>query len=157
MSTISLRLRYFITYAHRIVLFYHINFFTPKWNLTFCKNVFIFKYFCVIINFKFRIFFVFFHKSIFVLEFTSTGFILFVLWYVLLYLLTITLNLWSYLMLHYMSYLILKSYNYKYLIIILFFKVFQQQQIFLHYVLNTFLYQYLETMTSLIFCEIHSL
>ena len=68
----------------------------------------------MIINFKFRIFFIFFHKSIFALEFTSTGSILFVLWYVLLYLLTITLNLWSYLMLRYMSYLILKSFNSKY-------------------------------------------
>ena len=34
--------------------------------------------------------------SIYVLGFTSTGFILIVLWYVLLYLLTISSNLWIY-------------------------------------------------------------
>ena len=41
-------------------------------------------------------FIIYFLDSIYVLGFTSTGFVLIVLWYVLLYLLTISSNLWIY-------------------------------------------------------------
>ena len=76
-------------------LFIQKYFFWPIWNIAFCKNIFIFRYSYIITNFKFRnlliIFFI--SKSILVHYFTSAGFILMVLWYALLYLLTKSSNL----------------------------------------------------------------
>ena len=62
------------------------NFFRPIWRANFCKNVFIFQYPYMITNFKFRIF-IFFSvpKLIYVPHFKLTGFILVVLWYVVVF------------------------------------------------------------------------
>ena len=69
-------------------VFNHKNFFGPIWNVNFCKNGFIFWYSYMIANLKLRIFIVIF----IVLDFTSKDFILIVLSYALLYLLTISGN-----------------------------------------------------------------
>ena len=69
------------------------NFFRPIINKIFRKNIFIFWYSNNITNFKFRIFIFNFSARVgfvLALDFTSTGFILIVLWYVLL---TISSNL----------------------------------------------------------------
>ena len=72
-------------------LFNHKDLFRPIWRVIFCKNVFIFWYSYLIANFRFRIFIIFSTlKSIYMLDFISTGFILMLLWYVLLYSLTIS-------------------------------------------------------------------
>ena len=68
------------------------NFFRPIWSVTFCKNVFIFWYSKNITNFKFKIF-ISLLESICILDVTRIGVILILLWYVLLYLLTISSNL----------------------------------------------------------------
>ena len=77
---------------HSIFNFFnHKSFFKPICRVTFCKNIFIFWYSNNTTNFKFRIFSWFsLIESMYALDFTSTGFILIVLWYVLLCLLTIS-------------------------------------------------------------------
>ena len=102
----------------------------------FGKTTFIFWYSNMITNLKFRIFFITYilSKSVYMFVFTT----LIVLWYVLLYLLTMWTNL------SICTFLIQTSYACK-------FWMFQQQWIFLHYVLNAFLYHYLVTMISLIY------
>ena len=69
------------------------NFFWPIRSIDFCKNVFVFWYSYLISNFKFRIIAItFFIRVNTRIIFSLTGFILIVLWYVLLYLLTILSN-----------------------------------------------------------------
>ena len=87
------------------------NFSGLIWNVTFCKNIFTFWYSNIISNFKFRIFinnsFTRVNISVW---FYITGFILIVLWYVLLSLLTISSNLlfihilwyWSHLLINFL-------------------------------------------------------
>ena len=54
------------------------DFFMPIWSITFCKNIFVFRYSNMLTNLGFSLVF-FLSKSIYVLDFTSTGFILIVL------------------------------------------------------------------------------
>ena len=82
-TKISLPLASLIIHVHGAVFFNHKNLLIPIWSATFFKNVFIFWYSNVINNLNFPYNF----------NFPSTGFILIVLWYVLLYLLTISSNL----------------------------------------------------------------
>ena len=94
---VSLPLRSLITYLHGTVFFYFTNnknFFRPVWwCASFSKNIFVFRNSYMISNFEFRIFIInFFLKLIYVLSLTSTGFILVVLWNVLLYSPTISSN-----------------------------------------------------------------
>ena len=70
----------------------HKNFFRSIWNVTFCKNAFIF-WNSYITNYKFRILFIIIFIKINICAWKSTGFILIVLWYALLHLLTISSNL----------------------------------------------------------------
>ena len=102
--TVSSPLRSLITYVHRIVFltfFNHKKFFRPIWSVNFCKNVFTFWNSNSITNFNFRIFIINFLSRLidflidwlYLFDFTSTGYILLVLRYVLLYLLTISSNL----------------------------------------------------------------
>ena len=73
------------------------NFFRPVWNIAFCKNVFIFWYSNNINNFKFRILIINFFTSVNVYAwFYISIFILIVLWYVSMYLLTISSSLLIY-------------------------------------------------------------
>ena len=67
---------------HSIFNFFnHKTLFRSIWSVTFCKNISTFLYSNNIRNFKFRVFIIEFPllKSTYVLEFTSTGFILIVL------------------------------------------------------------------------------
>ena len=86
------------------------NFFRPIWNIAFCKNVFVFRYSNYITNFKFRILIISFLTRFNICAwFSLTIFILIVLWYVLLYLLTL-----YHLIYQYTHFLILKLYTYKF-------------------------------------------
>ena len=84
---------------HSIFNFFnHKNFFRTIWSVTFYKNIFIFWCSNNITNFKFRLLLLLLLsisllQLIYAFDFTSTGFILFALWYVLLYLLIISYNL----------------------------------------------------------------
>ena len=70
------------------------NFFIPVWCVSFSKNIFVFRNSYVISNLKFRIFIInFFLKINICIIFNITGFILIVLWYVLLYSPTVSSNL----------------------------------------------------------------
>ena len=141
-----------ISQVHSIFKFFnHKNFFRPIWSVNICKNIFIFWYCNNITNFKFRIFtLTSLLESKNVFDLISTGFILIVLWYVLLYLLTISSNLSIYI------FLILKSRIYKFCFLRLQW-IFQWQQIFFDYALNTFPYHYSAKIISLIYCKIHCL
>ena len=66
-------------------------FFRSICRVTFCKNIFLFWYSYMVTNLKFRIFLR--SKSIYVFEYISTSFILIILCYMLLYLLTVSFNL----------------------------------------------------------------
>ena len=60
---ISSPLRSLLTYVHRTVVFNFLvtkKFFTPIWNVAFCKNVLIFRYPNMITDFKFMIFLIIF-------------------------------------------------------------------------------------------------
>ena len=86
------------------------NFFRPIWNIAFCKNVSVFRYSNYITNFKFRILIISFLTRFNICAwFSLTIFILIVLWYVLLYLLTL-----YHLIYQYTHFLILKLYTYKF-------------------------------------------
>ena len=64
------------------------------WNIAFCKNVYIFWYSNDITNFKFRIVIInFFTRVNIYVWFRSRGFTFLALWYVLLYLFTMSLNI----------------------------------------------------------------
>ena len=77
--------------------FHNEDFFIPIWRVTFCKDIFLSWYSYIVTNFKLTISIIFSSlKLIHVLEFTSTGFILIVLWHVLLHSLTISSNLTMY-------------------------------------------------------------
>ena len=105
----SIKVLYYICLRHNIFNFFnHKTFFRPMWGRTFCKNISIFQYSYIVTNYIFRIFdIIFFLKLIYVLDFTSTGFILIVLWYfVLRYVLLYSLY---YLIYQYTHFLILKS------------------------------------------------
>ena len=79
---------------HYFYFFNNKNFFRLIWNVASCKNIFMLWYSYLITVVKFRIFiFIFLHKNQYMFDFTSTGFILFVLWHVLFYLLVISPNL----------------------------------------------------------------
>ena len=96
-----------ITYPHGTVfltLLITKNSFTPVWNITFWKNLFIFWYSYTITNFKFRIFIITFNITVNICArlYINRGFILIVLWCVL-YSSTIASNLLIY------TFLILKS------------------------------------------------
>ena len=84
--------------------FNHKNSFRPIWSIALSKNFFVFRYSQMITNFKFRIFIIkFFTKVKYVLSLTLIGFILIVLYFLLLYLCTISSSLSIY------TFLILKS------------------------------------------------
>ena len=71
------------------------NLFRLIWNVTFCKNVFLCFFILTIspiLNLG-SLSLISLIQRIYVFDFTSTGLILIVLWYVLLYLLTISSNL----------------------------------------------------------------
>ena len=83
--------------------FYHKNFARSIWHVTFCKNVVVFQYFYMITNFKFKIFFIILFIKVNVsarLYINIYSFILIVLRYLWLYLLTISSNLSIYILLH---------------------------------------------------------
>ena len=106
----------------------HKNLFRPIWNKPIYKNVFIFCY--IFIFFDVGYFsLISLLESIYVLDFTSAGFILIVLWYVLLYLWTRSSNLSIYAFFWFWSHIVINS--------IFQASIFQQQQIFLHYVFLT--------------------
>ena len=78
----------------------HKNFYRPTWHVIICRSV---LYFHILtwsppLNLTSSFWF-FWSKSVYVLDFISTGFILFVLWYLFLYSLTILSNLLIYIFL----------------------------------------------------------
>ena len=80
-----------ISSRHSVFNFFnHKNVFRPIWNIAFGKVVFVFWHSQNITNFISLIYLL---ELIYVFDFTSTGFILIVLWYVLLHLVTISFNL----------------------------------------------------------------
>ena len=86
--------------------FNHKNFFRPIWSITFCKNIFMLWY-SPILNWG-SLSLISLLEPIYVFFFTSTSFILILLWYLLLYLLTASSNLSIY------TFLTLKSCVYKF-------------------------------------------
>ena len=79
---------------HNIFNFCNVkHFFWPTWNTAFCKNVFLFRYSYMITNFKFRTFLTTFFIKVNIYAYISAVFILMVLWYVLLSLITMSSNL----------------------------------------------------------------
>ena len=66
------------------------NFFGPIWSIFFSKKVFVFWNFNMVTNFKFTIFFIKIFIVFSIRIITSLGFILIVLWTVLLYLSTMS-------------------------------------------------------------------
>ena len=79
------------------------NFFRSFWSITFCKNIFLFWYSCMITNCGSSVFTLL--NSIHVLDLTPIDFILIALWYVLL---LYQLSYWC------THFLILKHYIYKF-------------------------------------------
>ena len=123
-------------------------FFRPIWNVTFCKNIFIFWYSNNITNFKFNIFSIFFFTRINICSwFYINSFILIVQCYVLLYLFSILCNLSIY---TFSDIEVIYSW-------VLFFNVLMNLSaitIFPSYALNTFINHYLTKTISLNYCKI---
>ena len=97
-------------------------------------------------------------NSIYVLDFTSTGFISVVLWHLLLHLFTVSSNLLidTFLKSYICKFYSLSS-NKNYFSNNRFFFQIYFKDFYFYYVLNTFLYYYSETMTSLIYFKISNL
>ena len=66
------------------------NFFWPIWTGMFSMNILIFCYCYMITNFRFRIFIIAFDTIIYLRDLTSIGLIFIVLWYLFLYMLSIS-------------------------------------------------------------------
>ena len=133
-----------------VYIFSHKNFLRSIWNKDFLKNMFIFWYSYMFSKLKFDdlgsslLFFL--SRSIHVLEFTATGFILSALWYVLLYLLIISANLSIYIFLDIEIYIIID-----FVFFLVSYKSFSH-----NYMLNTCLYHYISlTRILLIYFKIH--
>ena len=126
------------------------NFFRSIWGKTFCKNIFIFCCSYMITNISLRIFISFFYIKVNIypwLQQAQKGIILFALWYVLLYLLTMSSNLSIYTCFH-IEFIYLEILLFK---VLLNLSATTDFPALLAYVLKTFLHHYLLTMILSIF------
>ena len=88
-SNINISAKWFIRFNYK-------NFFTPIWCVSFSKNIFVLGNYFTITNFKSSLTSLLECNSIESIYVWSTGFILIILWYVLLYSFTISSNFYTY-------------------------------------------------------------